>query len=85
MKSFQFEISSAVGTADNAVGMLVREASKSKSEVVLECNGKTGDAKRLFSVKGMNLKQGDNIAVLIEGEDESHTAEALENFFRENL
>lgn len=85
MKSFQVEITGDVGLKDNAVGMLVREASKSKSEVILECNGKTGDAKRLFSVKGMNIQKGDNIAVLIEGEDETNTAESLEKFFHNNL
>jgi phosphocarrier protein len=85
MKSFQHEISNNPGRPENIVGMLVREASKAKSEVILECDGKTGDAKRLFSVKGMNIQNGDNIAVLIEGEDETQTAESLEKFFHENL
>lgn len=85
MKSFQYEISSAISLEDSAVGHLVREASKSKSDVILECNGKTGDAKRLFSVKGMNIQKGDNIAVLIEGEDETNTAESLERFFHSFL
>ena len=85
MKSFQYEITNSIGMSDNAVGMLVREASKTNSEVVLECNGRTGNAKRLFSVKGMNIKSGDNVAVLVEGDDETRTAENLEKFFHENL
>lgn len=85
MKSFQYEIRGAIGLEDTTAGLLVREASKSKSEVVLECNGKTGDAKRLFSVKNMNIQKGDNIAVLIEGNDETPTAESLEKFFHDYL
>ena len=85
MKSFQYEISGKSGMVDNTVGLLVREAIKAKSDVILECNGKTGDAKRLFSVKSMDIQKGDNVAVLIEGEDETPTAEALEKFFYENL
>lgn len=85
MKSFQYEITNAAGMAENAVGLLVKEATKSKSTVILECNGKTGDAKRIFSVKGMDLQSGDNVAVLIDGEDETQTAETLETFFHSNL
>lgn len=85
MKSFQYEISNAAGMAENTAGLLVKEATKSKSTVILECNGKTGDAKRIFSVKGMDIQAGDNVAVLIEGEDETQTAETIENFFYSNL
>lgn len=85
MKSFQYKISTTVGMSDNVAGMLVREASRVKSEVILECNGNTSDAKRIFSVRGMNIKSGDDLAVLIEGEDETDAAFALEKFFHDNL
>ncbi|MCL2719190.1 MAG: HPr family phosphocarrier protein [Lachnospiraceae bacterium] len=85
MKSFQYKITSVIEVDDNLAALLVRETSPAKSEVILECNGKTGDAKCLFSIKEMKIKNGDDVAVLIEGEDETETAENLEKFFHKNL
>ena len=52
---------------------------------VLEKDGKTGDAKRIFAVMGLAAKCGNTLNVKVEGPDEDEAAKALEEFFKANL
>lgn len=85
MKSFEYQIRENTGVSDRIAGLLVREAMKAISTVMVACNGKIGDAKRLFSVMAMHIQKGDKVSLLIEGEDEEKAALTLERFLHENL
>ena len=65
--------------------MLVKEAAKFEADVIIECKDKSGDAKRIFTVMGMGIKQNDTVTVNINGVDEVDAKEALEEFFKNNL
>ncbi len=85
MKKFDYIITDELGIHARPAGMLVKEAAKYEADVTLECNGKSGDAKRIFTVMGMGIKQKDSVTVSISGVDEEKAASALEDFFKTNL
>lgn len=47
--------------------------------------GKKADAKKVFGLMGLGVKQGMEITVQAEGDDEDAAAAALEAFLKENL
>lgn len=85
MKEFTYTVKDPIGIHARPAGLLVRNAAAFSSEVSLECGGKTADAKRLFSIMGLGVKNGDTITVKTEGKDETEAAELLRKFFEENL
>ena len=55
------------------------------SNISIEYNQRVENLKRLFTVTCLGVKKGDSVTIKIEGNDESEAANALENYFRENL
>ena len=85
MEKFEYKVTDPSGIHARPAGLLVKEASKYASAIKLSVNDKSADAKRLFSVMGLNVKCGDNIVISANGEDEKVAAENLEKFFKDNL
>ena len=85
MKKFDYTITDELGIHARPAGMLVKEAAKFEADVIIECKDKSGDAKRIFTVMGMGIKQNDTVTVNINGVDEVDAKEALEEFFKNNL
>ena len=48
-------------------------------------DGKEIGAKKLFSVMGLGVKQGQTVTITVDWEDEEAAFSALETFFKENL
>lgn len=46
---------------------------------------KSADAKRIFGVMGLGVKNGEEIFMTAEGADEAEAIEGMEQFFKENL
>lgn len=85
MKEFTYVIRDSVGIHARPAGLLVKKASEFESEISLEAKEKTADAKKIFSVMGLGVKNGDNIKVILEGKDEEKASLELQKFFEENL
>lgn len=85
MKAFQYTIQDEQGIHARPAGLLVKEASGFASDITLEHAGKTGDAKRIFSVMSLGIKGGDTVTVRIKGSDEEDASAAMEAFLRANL
>lgn len=85
MKEFKYTIQDELGIHARPAGMLVKQAAGFKSTITLSNGVKSADAKRIMAVMGMGVKQGQEVTVTIEGEDEEAAAAAVEAFFRENL
>lgn len=66
-------------------GEFVKAAAAFSSSVNIAKDGKTVSAKKIFGVMGLGVKQGQEITVTIEGDDEETAAAELEAFLRENL
>jgi phosphocarrier protein len=85
MKSFQYIITDEVGIHARPAGLLVRAAKEVASNVTITCNGKSADVKKLMMLMSLGVKQGAEVTVTVEGEDEDSACVALEQFFKENL
>lgn len=85
MKSFQYTIKDAVGIHARPAGMLVKEAKKYESEVLVRCGAKKADAEKLMALMSMGVKCGQEVTVEVSGADEETACAALEQFFKANL
>ena len=85
MKSFQYVITDAEGIHARPAGDFVKAAKGFASSVTITKGGKTVDAKKIFGLMGLGVKQGEEVTIDVEGEDEEAAAAALETFLKENL
>lgn len=85
MKSFTYVIKDELGIHARPAGLLVKEAKQFASTITLECGEKKAAAKGLMGVMGMAVKQGNEVVVTAEGDDEDAAIAALEAFFIANL
>lgn len=85
MVKFTFEVHDEMGLHARPAGLLVKEAAKCTSKVTIQKGEKTGDAKRIFNVMGLSIKANEEVAIIVEGDNEEEEAAALENFVKENI
>lgn len=85
MKEFTYVITDKEGIHARPAGELVKLAKTFGSSIHVEKDGKKADAKKVFGLMGLGAKQGHEITIRIEGEDEAAAAEAIGTFLKENL
>ncbi|MBQ3448330.1 MAG: HPr family phosphocarrier protein [Synergistaceae bacterium] len=85
MKEFKYVITDPVGIHARPAGILVKEAKNFKSTTTIIKGEKSAKATALMKLMGMGIKQGDEVTVRIEGEDEETCFAAIEKFFKENF
>ena len=85
MVSFTYVIKDKLGIHARPGLLLVQEAGKLTSNITINKGAKSGDAKRMFCVMNLAGKQGDQITVQVEGENEAADAEVMKNFLEHNL
>lgn len=85
MKEFTYVITDKEGIHARPAGELVKLAKEYTSTVSVIKKGKKADAKKVFGLMGLGVKNGMEITVQIEGEDEDAAAAAVEAFLKENL
>ena len=85
MKNFSYVITDEIGIHARPAGLLVKEAKKYASKVVIKANGKSAEATRLMAIMGMGVKCGQTIEVEVSGDDEDTAFEGMKAFFEENL
>lgn len=85
MKSFNYVITDEVGIHARPAGILVKEAKKYASTIMIVKNGKKADASRLMALMGLGVKCGEEVTVEVTGDDEEAVCAEMEKFFKENL
>ena len=86
MQRFNYTITDPLGMHAQSTAMLVNEVLKYSSSITINKEGsKLVDAKGMFSVMKLNIRCGDDVTVIINGEDEQEAANELEIFFKNNL
>ena len=85
MRSFVYVITDRVGIHARPAGMLVKEAQKYRSEILVSKGEKEADAKNLMQIMSLGAKCGDEISVTVSGEDEEEASAAVESVLREKL
>ena len=85
MKKFIFAVNDPDGIHARPAGLLVKEANKYNSQIMIKHGDKTADAKKIFSIMGLAAKKSDDLEITVCGEDEDLAAEKLENFLKNNM
>ena len=85
MKEFKYVGQDELGLHARPAGLLVKEAAKFKSAITLDSGAKKADAKRIMAVMSMGVKQGVEVTVTVDGEDEDAAFDAIKTFFETNL
>ena len=85
MKKFDYVIKDEIGIHARPAGLLVKEAKKYESKIVLTKDGKSAEATKLMAVMGLGVKCGQTVTVEVTGADEEAACEGIQKFFSENL
>ena len=85
MVSKKLIVKNESGIHARPAGLIVKMAAGFKSAVTIDNGTKKADAKRIMAVMSMGIKQGQEITVTVEGEDEETAAAAIETFLKENV
>lgn len=87
MVSFDYTVKDPMGLHARPVGVMVKAIAPFKgTKVTIEHDGKTADGKRMFSILGLQVRQGETISVSVEGEKEQEVADSIRGIFQsENL
>ena len=85
MKKFTYTRTDPVGIHARPAGMLVNEVKACKAQVTISCNGKSADAGKLMALMGLGIKNGMEVEVTVEGEQEETAFAQLKEFFVKNL
>lgn len=85
MKEFTYVITDEIGIHARPAGMLVKEAKAFTSKITLEANGKSADVTKLMAVMSLGVKNGAEVVIRAEGEDEDAAIAKMEEFMKENL
>lgn len=85
MQTIKYKITDENGIHARPAGLLVKAATGFTSDFKLKKGEKHADAKRLFGVMSLGIKQGDEIVIEISGDDEDAAREKIEEFLSSNL
>lgn len=85
MKSFTYTIKDEIGIHARPAGLLVKEAKKFSSRITINKAEKSAEATKLMAVMALGVKCGQEIQVVIEGEDEDAAYNSIKAFFEANL
>jgi phosphocarrier protein len=85
MKEFSYTITDPEGIHARPAGLFVKAAAAFPCAVTIAKDGKEADAKRILGVMGLGVKQGQEITVKTDGDQEDEAIESLKKFLEENL
>ncbi len=85
MQQFTHAIIDPAGIHARPAAKLVKEIGTYASTVTISKGDKKVDARKLISIMGLGAKQGDEITLTIEGDDETEASEKLKTFLSENI
>ncbi len=85
MKEFKFKIADKNGLHARPAGAITSIAKQFKSEILVFCDGKEADAKRLLSLMSLGAVSGKELSFEIVGEDEEEALSSMKKVCKEKL
>lgn len=85
MKNFTYIVTDPEGIHARPAGLLVKKASSYKSNIFIQKDEKKMDAKKILAVMSLGVKNGQEVTILIDGDDENEAYDELQTFFTQNL
>ena len=73
MKTVSYVVKDSMGLHARPAGIMVKQAAGYKSKITIknDVNGKEADAKRIMGIMALGVKQGNQVTLTIEGDDEA--------------
>lgn len=81
MKKSIVTVNSECGLHARPASMLVSTAMKFSSNILLRKNGKTANCKSIMSILSIGAVKGDELEILIEGQDEADAFDTIKALF----
>ena len=85
MKELIFKINDKNGLHARPAGVLSESARKYKSDIVVRCDEKEANAKRLLSLMALGATNGKELHITINGEDENEAEVAIKSVLEKAL
>lgn len=86
MTCFDYTVNDKQGLHMRPAGILAKQAGSYPCTITLEKDGKPPvNAKSVFSIMGLSVKQGETIVIRCEGEEEEQAARELQAFLGDLL
>ncbi len=85
MIEFTHTVKDPNGMHARPAGLLVKEATRFSSEVMIYNGEKSASAKKLISLLSLSVKCGTTVRVTVIGEDEAEAAEAISAYMKANI
>ena len=82
---FSYKITAETGLHGGAAANISSKCKEFDSNISVIHNGRIGNARSTVSLVGLNVKQGDVINVIIDGDDECQVYSSLKSYFKENF
>lgn len=82
MIKIKYQVKNPEGIHARPAGLLVNEFSKFKCNIIIEKDEKKVNAKEIFALMSLSIKQKDIITIIFEGEGEKAAANASEKFLK---
>jgi phosphocarrier protein len=84
MRQIKYRIDDEMGLHARPAGLLVKLAAAYKSDIQLGSPAKMVNAKRIIGVMALTMKQGQEMTMTFDGEDEEAAAAAVKTFLEAN-
>lgn len=85
MKEFRYVIRSPFGLHARVIGALVAKAREYHCQVTVEKQGNQASLEKPLQMMSLNIRQGDEVNVKVEGGEEELACKELEQFFKEGI
>ncbi|MDF2513376.1 MAG: Phosphotransferase system, phosphocarrier protein HPr [Herbinix sp.] len=85
MKEIKYVIKDELGIHARPAGLLVKEARRFQSEIILKKDNTSVDAKSILRIMGLGAKKGDEITMTFHGADEAEASTSIKAFLAANL
>lgn len=85
MITLNYTIKDKQGLHARTSGFLVKKANEMKSKVVVKKGNRIESARDIFGVMRLGAKKGEEIQIIIEGENEEKDVEKMKKFLMEYL
>lgn len=85
MIEFMHTVKDPNGMHARPAGLLVKEATRFSSEIMMYRGEKSASVKKLISLLTLSVKCGDTVRVSVIGEDEKEAADAISAYLRDHV
>lgn len=84
MKQFTYVIEDKNGIHARPAGLLAKKAAEYGSKITLIKDNKRADTRRIMMLMALGIKCGDQVDIVVEGEDEDVAVSEIKKFLNEN-